>query len=89
MTTYKLHIYSHTHTFLPFSLACAIELEDTVVVTGGDYPSVPFVNTYNIDGHQEQLPNMIRPRSTHACGYFVDSNNKVVSRGAICSFRLR
>ena len=40
--------------YLLFSVACAIELEDTVVVTGGDYPSVPFVNTYNIDGHQEQ-----------------------------------
>ena len=60
-------------------IACAIELEDTVVVTGGDWPSVPIVQVYNINGHQEQLPNMTRPRSFHACGHYVDSNNKVVS----------
>ena len=76
-------IHTHTHTFLPFSYACAIELEDTVVVTGGDYPSVPTVQVYNIDGHQEQLPDMIRPRSSHACGYYVDSSDRVVSRGVI------
>ena len=72
----------HNSTFLIFSSACAIELEDTVVVTGGytDW-RVPIatVQVYNIFGAQEQLPDLLTARHDHACAHFVDSQNRVVS----------
>ena len=65
-----------------FSSACAIELEDTVVVTGGwSLFTGPFatVQVYTISGPQEQLPDMLRGRLRHACAHYVDSQNRVVS----------
>ena len=73
----------HGSTFLIFSSACAIELEDTVVVTGGytDTYSGPIatVQVYNISGAQEQLPDLLTARHSHACAHFLDSQNRVVS----------
>ena len=68
-------------TFLIFSSACAIELEDTVVVTGGYTSHVPIatVQVYNISGAQEQLPDLLTARRDHACAHFLDSQNRVVS----------
>ena len=60
------------------SRACAIELEDTVVVTGGSGPSAT-VQVYNISGAQGQLPDLRTARSGHACAHFLDSQNRVVS----------
>ena len=65
-----------------FSSACAIELEDTVVVTGGwSLFTGPFatVQVYTISGPQEQLPDLMTGRYQHACAHFVDSENRVVS----------
>ena len=62
--------------------ACAIELEDTVVVTGGWISSDTIGATvwvYTISGHQEQLPDMMTPRKSHACAHFMDSTNRLVS----------
>ena len=67
---------------LIFSVACAIELEDSVVVTGGRDISVTnlaTVQVYNNDGPQEQLPDLLTPRRGHACGHYVDSDDRVVS----------
>ena len=59
------------------SRACAIELEDSVVVTGGYV--VATVQVYNTSGPQEQLPDMLNTRYEHACAHFMDSQNRVVS----------
>ena len=62
------------------SNACAIELEDTVVVTGGgNHYAIATVQIYNISGPQEQLPDMLMARLRHACAHYVDSQNRVVS----------
>ena len=67
------------------SRACAIELQDTVVVTGGRiYPdSIATVQVYNISGPQEQLPDLLTPRQSHACANYMDSENRVVSTTSI------
>ena len=61
--------------------ACGIGLMETVVVTGGYNPfsSKSTVVVYNTSGMVEQLPDLRTPRKEHACGYYVDSNNQVVS----------
>ena len=67
-----------------FSTACAIELADTVVVTGGYDLVITFdflttVQVYDNVGPKEQLPDLLTPRAYHACAHYVDSNNRVVS----------
>ena len=64
-----------------YSEACGIGLLETVVVTGGYNPfsSKSTVVVYNTSGMVEQLPDLRTPRKEHACGYYVDSNNQVVS----------
>ena len=65
-----------------FGSACAIELEDTVVVTGGwslFTGPIATVQVYTISGPQEQLPDLMIGRYQHACAHFVDSENSVVS----------
>ena len=68
-----------------FSAACAIELQHTVVVTGGWNSggwygrAIATVQVYTISGPQEQLPDLMTGRWGHACAHFVDSENIVVS----------
>ena len=69
---------------LIFSTACAIELADTVVVTGGYDVVITFdflakVEVYDTFGPKEQLPDLLTPRAYHACAHYVDSDNRVVS----------
>ena len=61
--------------------ACAIELEDIVVVTGGasGAGSKANVQVYTISGPQEPLPDLLTARYDHACAHFMDSENRVVS----------
>ena len=61
-----------------FRSACAIDLQDRVVVTGG-YGPIATVQVYTSEGPQEQLPSLQTPRSSHACAYFLDSQDRVVS----------
>ena len=70
-----------------FSDACAIELDDSrwlplVVVTGGrsgsNTPGVT-VQVYTSEGAQEQLPSLQTGRYSHACAYYVDSQDRIVS----------
>ena len=60
------------------SLACSIELEDMVVVTGGCC-AITRVMAYNNDGPMYRLPDMPTAREKHACSHYVDSNNNLVS----------
>ena len=62
-------------------MACAIELENTVVVTGGGYSidSYTRVQVYSTEGPLHQLPRLGTGRMSHGCGYYVDSRNRVVS----------
>ena len=61
-----------------FSLACSIELEEMVVVTGGCC-AITRVMAYNNDGPMYRLPDMPTAREKHACSHYVDSNNNLVS----------
>ena len=61
-----------------FSQACSIELEDRVVVTGGNYDGTR-VQMYNISGLVESLPDINTPRVDHACGQFLNSDGVIVS----------
>ena len=60
------------------SLACAIELEDRVVVTGGSR-SGATVQVYTLSGAQEQLPSLQTGRRSHACAHYLDRQDRVVS----------
>ena len=66
-----------------YSAACAVELEHTVVVTGGydmaSFVPLATVQVYDNEGAKEQLPDLLTRRSYHACAHYVDSENRVVS----------
>ena len=77
-------IYCYKPMLIIFSFACAIELADTVVVTGGydtviTYDFLTTVQVYDTVGPNEQLPDLLTPRAFHACAHYVDSDNRVVS----------
>ena len=59
-----------------FSEACAIELDDKVIVTGGVKNSLT-VSVYNTVGWVEDLPKMQQGRFDHGCGHFINSNNEM------------
>ena len=59
-----------------FSEACAIELDDKVIVTGGVHNSLT-VSVYNSAGWVEDLPNMQQGRFDHGCGHFINGNNEM------------
>ena len=54
--------------------ACAIELEKTVILTGGEY-TMNRVSIYSIQGFERNLPNLLTGRRGHGCGQYIDSNN--------------
>ena len=66
-----------------FSGSCSIQLDDKVVVTGGDraYDGMSEcgykVSVFDIGGWIEDLPNMSW-RSYHGCGHYIDGNNNIV-----------
>ena len=51
-------------------MGCGIQLEDSVVMTGG-YWEARRVTRYSLAGAQEALPDMGRGRWDHACGSYV------------------
>ena len=67
--------------FLYFSGACGIELEDTVILTGGviDSKERTTVSIYDKDGWVRDLPNLKTVRKNHGCGHYIDDSNKLVS----------
>ena len=64
-----------------FSFSCAIPIQqDEVAVTGGRGRSQRRVVKYNGRGEADLMPRLLEGRWHHACGYFTDSENEIVSR---------
>ena len=61
-----------------FSYACSIQLEETVILTGGQVTK-NTVSVYTTEGWIEDLPDLLTGRSSHGCGHFVNSDNEMVS----------
>ena len=57
--------------------ACGIELSEVLVVTGG-METQSRVTAYNEDGFLADLPSLGQGRYNHACGHFVNTDNKMV-----------
>ena len=53
--------------------ACAIELPDSVILTGGGEgsPALSRVQEYNLWGSVARLPDLNTGRRDHACGHYV------------------
>ena len=49
------------------------------MVTGGHYSKGNVVR-YNEDGFVEDLPELITGRFSHACSWYIDSQDKMVKR---------
>ena len=62
---------------LNFRSACAIQFDDYVVLTGGDY-TLSVVSVYNIDGWVEDLPDLNEGRQEHGCGHYVYNSQTIV-----------
>ena len=62
-------------------MACDIQLEDKVIVTGGydKQKSVSRVDVYTLSGWTMELPQLIRARRQHGCGHYIDSDDRMVS----------
>ena len=54
----------------PLQHGCGIQLEDSVIITGGYWES-RRVQRYSLAGAQEALPDMGWGRWDHACGSYV------------------
>ena len=57
--------------------ACSIQMEDTVIITGGDFKKNQ-VTVYNTEGWVEDWPELNTGRWDHGCGHFVNTDNQVV-----------
>ena len=60
-----------------YSYACAIDLGQTVVITGGHW-TMRRVTEYNEDGQTKELPKLDRGRRSHGCASYVDKENRIV-----------
>ena len=59
-------------------MACTIELDDLVVVTGGRY-NPTRADVYDIDGWSKELPELINGRWSHGCGKYINTDDKMVN----------
>jgi len=57
--------------------ACSIQLEETVVITGGSN-TLSTASIYSIDGWVEDLPDLLTGRYKHGCGHYINNNDKMV-----------
>ena len=62
---------------LYFRYACSIQLNEKVIVIGGEYTETT-VSVYDIGGWVEDLPVLNTGRWDHGCGHYVDNNNDIV-----------
>ena len=58
--------------------ACSIQLEETVVITGGDY-TMSTASIYSVDGWVEDLPDLLTGRWDHGCGHYINNDDKMVA----------
>ena len=65
-----------------FSSACAIHLQDNVIITGGKGCG-KCVQAYDLGGPVDLvdggLPNLLTGRYDHGCGTFITNNGEIVS----------
>ena len=66
-------------------MACSIPLEDTVIVTGGQY-SLTRVQEYNLQGSVARLPDLNTGRWSHACGNYTHNGQMVSTHSDITLF---
>ena len=66
--------------FLFNSRSCSIELEDKVIMTGGSHysDSKNKVHLYDEYGWIGDLPDLRHNREDHGCGYYMNTDNKMV-----------
>merc|ERR1712227_688024 len=57
--------------------ACSIQLEETVVITGGSN-TMSTASMYSIGGWVEDLPDLLTGRYNHGCGHYINNDNKMV-----------
>ena len=70
------------HYLYTYRKACAIQMTDTVILTGGYYDSsssLSRVQEYNLHGSVARLPDLNTGRSIHACGHYVHQGQMVSS----------
>ena len=60
------------------SLACAINLGTTVIITGGSTAPYTGVTEYNEEGYVRSLPPLQQGRYTHGCSFFHDGEGAKV-----------
>ena len=62
-----------------YRFACVITLNTKFAITGGkDTRKAAYL--YDEDGYDHDLPDLNEGRNGHACGHFINKNNKLVSR---------
>ena len=61
---------------ITFRIACGIEFEDQIIVTGGQYTN-KIVSVYNDDGWVKDLPTLKIGRFYHTCGHYSSDNDLV------------
>ena len=61
-----------------FISACSFEVDDQLVITGGWSDPYHRVRMYNQTGFVKDYPDMNYARGGHACGYYKNSDNKMV-----------
>ena len=82
---FRTYLYLQNTIIFFTSAACSIHLEHTVVITGGmpsndDRTPTARVQQYYAQGAINRLPDMLTARKDHGCGYFVNKDDKIVSR---------
>ena len=60
-----------------YSAACAIDMGQTVIITGG-WNTMKKVTQYNEDGLHKELPELITGRRYHGCSSYVNSDKNIV-----------
>ena len=63
---------------LPPRWACAIEMPEQVILTGG-IKTEYNVTVYNTEGFVEDWPHLKKGRSRHGCGHYVNTDKQMVS----------
>ena len=67
---------------MSFRHSCAIEFEDEVIVTGGNWRR-STVSVYNDDGWVQDLAPLNKGRYGHACGHYTSDNDLVINSNVI------
>ena len=70
--------YAKVSFYSNFSDACAIKLDDYVIITGDGTSHFSKVSKYDMNGWVENLPNLIYGRVNHGCGHYYTDANELV-----------